>query len=81
MAPAPPLLSEERRVRLRPRWRRRAERHVTAHLELYLSALSLANVIGLPLALELGTDVQELAGAALAACVLQGLVHWSCGGE
>ena len=30
----------------------------------------------LPLALELGTDVQELAGAALAACVIQGLVHW-----
>lgn len=30
----------------------------------------------LPLALELGSDVQELAGAALGACVLQGLVQW-----
>ena len=29
-----------------------------------------------PLALELGTDTQELAGAALAACVLQGWLHW-----
>ena len=29
-----------------------------------------------PLALELGTDIQELAGAALAACVLQGWLHW-----
>jgi hypothetical protein len=37
----------------------------------------LAIVVVLPLALELGTDVQELAGAALAACVLQGLVHWA----
>jgi hypothetical protein len=36
----------------------------------------LAIVLVLPLALELGTDVQELAGAALAACVLQGLAHW-----
>jgi hypothetical protein len=49
---------------------------VTAHLELYLSAVVLAIVLVLPLALELGTDVQELAGAALAACVLQGLAHW-----
>jgi hypothetical protein len=37
----------------------------------------LAIVLVLPLALELGTNVQELAGAALAACVLQGLVHWA----
>ena len=29
-----------------------------------------------PLALELGTNAQELAGAALAACVLQGWLHW-----
>jgi hypothetical protein len=59
----------------RTRWHR-AETHVTAHLELYLSAIVLAIVLVLPLALELGTDVQELAGAALVACVLQGLVHW-----
>lgn len=31
----------------------------------------------LPLALELGTDVQELAGAALAACVFQATAHWA----
>jgi plasmid stability protein len=30
----------------------------------------------LPLALELGTDAQELAGAALLACLVQGLIHW-----
>ncbi len=30
----------------------------------------------LPLALELGTDLQELAGTALAACVLQAVVLW-----
>jgi hypothetical protein len=33
-------------------------------------------VVLLPLALELGTDVQELAGAALAACVLQATAYW-----
>jgi hypothetical protein len=32
--------------------------------------------LALPLALELGTDAQELAGAALAACLVQGLIHW-----
>jgi hypothetical protein len=70
-------LRKEGRLPLRRRtWWHRAETHVTAHLELYLSAVVLAIVLVLPLALELGTDVQELAGAALAACVLQGLVHW-----
>jgi hypothetical protein len=49
---------------------------VTAHLELYLSALAIAVALALPLALELGTDAQELAGAALGACVVQGLVLW-----
>jgi hypothetical protein len=34
-------------------------------------------VLVLPLALELGTDVQELAGAALAACVFQAMAHWA----
>lgn len=58
------------------RWRR-IERHLAAHVELYLSALAIGIALLLPLALELGTDVQELAGAALAACVLQGLAHWA----
>jgi hypothetical protein len=52
------------------------EEHLTAHLELYLSGLALAVALLVPLALELGTDIQELAGAALAACVLQGWLHW-----
>jgi hypothetical protein len=71
-----PLRKEGRPPLPRRTWWRRAENHVTAHLELYLSAIVLAIVLVLPLALELGTDVQELAGAALAACVVQGLVHW-----
>jgi hypothetical protein len=58
------------------RWWRRAEAHVAANVELYLSAVALATALLLPLALELGTDVQELAGAALAACVVQGVVLW-----
>ena len=34
-------------------------------------------VLTLPLALELGSDVQELAGAALAACLFQAMAHWA----
>lgn len=52
------------------------EEHLTAHLELYLSGVALVVALVVPLALELGTDTQELAGAALAACVLQGWLHW-----
>jgi hypothetical protein len=52
------------------------EEHLTAHLELYLSVVALAVALVVPLALELGTNAQELAGAALAACVLQGWLHW-----
>lgn len=52
------------------------EEHLTAHLELYLSGVALVVALVVPLALELGTDIQELAGAALAACVLQGWLHW-----
>jgi len=52
------------------------EEHLTAHLELYLSVMALAVALVVPLALELGTNAQELAGAALAACVLQGWLHW-----
>ena len=33
-------------------------------------------VLVVPLALELGTDTQELAGAALVACVVQGALLW-----
>jgi hypothetical protein len=57
------------------RWRT-VETHLTRHLELYLSIVSLAVILVLPLALELGTDVQELAGAAIGACMVQGFVHW-----
>ena len=49
---------------------------MAAHLELYLSALAIAVALVLPLALELGTDTQELAGTALVACFVQGLIHW-----
>jgi hypothetical protein len=38
--------------------------------------VALAVALLVPLAVELGTDIQELAGAALAACVLQGWLHW-----
>jgi hypothetical protein len=38
--------------------------------------VALAVALVVPLALELGTNIQELAGAALAACVLQGWLHW-----
>jgi hypothetical protein len=46
------------------------------NLELVLTALALAIALALPLALELGTNEQELAGAALGACVVQGVVFW-----
>jgi hypothetical protein len=45
-------------------------------VELYLVVVMLGVVLLLPLALELGTDTQELAGAALAACVVQGTLLW-----
>lgn len=70
-----PLRKEGRLPLGQARWRR-IERHLAAHAELYLSALAVTIALALPLALELGTDVQELAGAALAACVAQGLAHW-----
>ena len=38
--------------------------------------MALGVALTLPLALELGTDVQELAGTALAACLVQGVLHW-----
>jgi hypothetical protein len=51
--------------------------HVISHLELYLVGLSVAVALALPFAIEVGTNDQELAVTALAACVLQGLVFWA----
>jgi hypothetical protein len=51
--------------------------HVMNHLELYLVAFSVAVSLSLPFAIEVGTNDQELAATALAACVLQGLVFWA----
>ena len=45
-------------------------------MELYLVAVTLSVALLVPLALELGTDAQELAGAALVACVVQGTLLW-----
>lgn len=68
-------LPTEGRVAL-SRWGDRAAAHVAANVELYLSALVLVLALLLPLAVELGTDTQELAGAALVACGLQGVLLW-----
>src|SRR4051812_13682589 len=38
--------------------------------------LSVAIALAIPLAIEVGTDEQELAITSLAACVLQGVVFW-----
>jgi hypothetical protein len=51
--------------------------HVGRNLELYLMGFSVAMALAIPLAIEVGTNEQELAITALAACVLQGLVFWS----
>jgi hypothetical protein len=50
--------------------------HIGRSLELYLMGLSVAIALAIPLAIEVGTDEQELAITALAACVLQGVVFW-----
>jgi hypothetical protein len=55
---------------------RNVRSHLLDNLELYLMAISVAVAVALPLAIEIGTDVQELAATALAACVIQGLVLW-----
>lgn len=39
-------------------------------------AVTLSVALLVPLGLELGTDAQELAGAALAGCVIQGTLLW-----
>lgn len=51
--------------------------HIGRNLELYLMGLSVALALAIPLAIEVGTDEQELAITALGACVLQGVVFWS----
>jgi hypothetical protein len=51
--------------------------HAGRNLELYLMGFSVAMALAIPLAIEVGTNEQELAITALAACVLQGLVFWS----
>jgi hypothetical protein len=50
--------------------------HIGRNLELYLMGLSVAIALAIPLAIEVGTNEQELAITALAACVLQGVVFW-----
>jgi hypothetical protein len=52
-------------------------RHILGNIELYLMGLSVAIAVALPLAIEIGTNDQELAVTALLACVFQGLVLWS----
>jgi isocitrate dehydrogenase kinase/phosphatase len=52
-------------------------RHIFDNVELYLMGLSVAIAVALPLAIEIGTNDQELAVTALLACVFQGLVLWS----
>jgi hypothetical protein len=56
---------------------RKLRHHVGRNLELYLVGFSVAMALVIPLAIEVGTNEQELAITALAACVLQGLVFWS----
>jgi hypothetical protein len=51
--------------------------HIGRNLELYLMGFSVAMALAIPFAIEVGTNEQELAITALAACVLQGLVFWS----
>jgi hypothetical protein len=51
--------------------------HLVDHLELYLVGVSVAVALALPFAIEVGTNDQELAVTALAACVVQGFVFWA----
>ena len=55
---------------------RTLEHHVGRNLELYLMGFSVAMALVIPLAIEVGTNEQELAITALAACVFQGVVFW-----
>jgi predicted MFS family arabinose efflux permease len=55
---------------------RTLEHHVGRNLELYLMGFSVGMALVIPLAIEVGTNEQELAITALAACVFQGVVFW-----
>ena len=55
---------------------RTLEHHVGRNLELYLMGFSVGVALVIPLAIEVGTNEQELAITALAACVFQGVVFW-----
>jgi hypothetical protein len=55
---------------------RTLEHNVARNLELYLMAFSVGIALVIPLAIEVGTNEQELAITALAACVFQGVVFW-----
>jgi hypothetical protein len=55
---------------------RTLEHHVVRNLELYLMGFSVGMALVIPLAIEVGTNEQELAITALAACVFQGVVFW-----
>jgi hypothetical protein len=55
---------------------RNLEHHVGRNLELYLMGFSVGTALVIPLAIEVGTNEQELAITALAACVFQGVVFW-----
>jgi hypothetical protein len=55
---------------------RAIKQHVVDNFELYLMGASVAIALALPLAIEVGTNEQELAVTALAACVVQGVVFW-----
>jgi hypothetical protein len=52
------------------------EHQVGRNLELYLMGFSVGVALVIPLAIEVGTNEQELAITALAACVFQGVVFW-----
>jgi hypothetical protein len=52
------------------------EHHVGRNLELYLMGFSVGVALVIPLAIEVGTNEQELAITALAACMFQGVVFW-----
>jgi hypothetical protein len=55
---------------------RTLEHHVGRNVELYLMGFSVAIALVIPLGIEVGTNDQELAITALAACVFQGVVFW-----
>jgi hypothetical protein len=58
-------------------WVSHIKSHLLHNLELYLMGAGVAVALALPLAFEIGTNDQELAVTALAACVVQGLVLWA----